>query len=146
MVLLLIRPVLWVLPNYVITAPVRFSNLMDQGLPYPIARSRGKAPSADELSFVGPVVERKAKGTGQILLYAHQDTLFQIYGFHIAAIDLPDGKLQWRITVEKPIAKAMLSEDASTLYVLETQTSRRNYGRWGAFNAAAVTAIDTGGR
>lgn len=107
----------------------------DEGLNMP-AKWGGKAQL-----FGPPTGARFDKDTSNGQLRVWEDTLIQVYGFDVVALDIPTGKKRWQIKLAKPSARAVISEDGSTLWLQETTQPRQGHGRWGDFPTAAVTAL-----
>ncbi len=107
----------------------------DEGLSLPVKWGDKK------MHFGPPTGSRFDKDTGNGQLRVWGDTLIQVYGFDVVALDIPTGKKLWQTRLEKPSARVVLSQDGSRLWVQETTEPRQGHGRWGDFPTAALTAL-----
>ena len=95
----------------------------------------------DPDNLLGGTSGGRSGGIGEPILLVWEDTLVQVYGLQVAALDIPTGRLQWQIRLEHGATKTIISRDGRRLYLQESAAPTRSYLRWGSFPTVALTAL-----
>ena len=81
-------------------------------------------------------------GTSTIFQLVYEDTLVQLFGIQVVALDVPTGKKLWQTTLQNGAFIASMSRDGQRVYIGETFEPHEGWGRWGSFGMTAMVALD----
>ena len=127
----------------------------DQGIRFGLPRLNKRLASKEQFSERDEVlgVDRSIKrirkgggggstGTSSIFQLVYENTLIQMYGIQVVALDVATGKKLWEYSLKNGGFIASMSRDGKQVYIGETFEPHEGWGRWGSFGMTAMVALD----
>ena len=72
----------------------------------------------------------------------YEDTLIQVYGKEVVALEVATGKKLWRVQTEYPVRRGAVSQDGKRIFIQEVTSAMAGYGRWGSYETEALHCLD----